>query len=568
MTPNTKTKPAYQRKYLSPEFNAEDAAQVRREFEELARSDSRDRAELERWILHWEELSSAVNDAYARANVAVTVDTTDKTAEARFMKFVDEILPVVETEGFKLSRKLLAHPRCGELPLFYANFLRALRADVELYREENVPLKTEERKLVNEYEKITGSMTAVFRGQEMTLQQVARFLEDPERATRKEAFDARAVAKRKHAAALDDLYARMVRLRDRIARNAGFKNFRDYQFKAWHRFDYTPDDCFSFHSAIEKCAVPAAKNLHDERRAKLGVQTLKPWDMHVDPYAKDAVRPFEKVERLVEGCRSVFHKVDVELGGYFDEMVDGRLLDLESRKGKAPGGYCTQFSEQRVPFIFMNAAGTRRDVDTLLHEGGHSFHYFLSREIPLPSYHHTALEFAEVASMAMELLSRPHLGEFYGGVELDLVRNDQLRKILEFFPFMAMIDAFQHWVYTNVGAGAAEWRAKWAELERRFQPDIDWAGVEDLRDLGWQYPHVFSVPFYYVEYGIAQLGALSVWTQSLADYGAAVARYKAGLKLGAVKTLPELFTAVGARFGMDEAVLAPLVAAVQAEIRS
>lgn len=552
------------RKYLSTDFDAENPTLIKAAYEELLKRELPDPKALDKWIIDSEELGSAIQDRYARAHVASTVDTTDTKAEARFMHLVENVLPLTETYGFVLNKKLIATPHSSKLGAYYECYLRSVRADIELYRDENVPLKTEEHKLVNEFEKIMGGLAVTFRGKELTMQQLAVYLEDPDAGTRKEAFEARTRIRLSVAEQLDNLYDRMLTLRKKIATNAGFKNFRDYQFAAYHRFDYKPDDCFKFHEAIAEHIVPIVSRFHQQRMKQLGISKLHPWDTQVDPEAKTAIRPFTTALELTDGCRKIFHKVNPELGGYFDDMVAKRLLDLDSRKGKAPGGYCTQFSEERVPFIFMNAAGMKRDVDTLLHEGGHSFHYYLSRQQPLASYHHTGLEFAEVASMAMELLSRPHFEEFYKGGDLQRVLDNQLRKILEFFPFMAMIDAFQHWVYTtNEDVSATARRRRWAELETKFQPVIDWSGVETMRDIGWQYPHVFSVPFYYVEYGIAQLGALAVWHRSLTDYNDAVALYKKGLSLGGSRPLPELFSAVGARFGMTGEIIKPLVSAVE-----
>ncbi len=559
----------YPRKYLAQNFNPSNVKAVTAAFEELAARALGDVGALEKWILDWEELSSAIADRYSRAHVASTVNTTDEVAEKTYLQLVEEILPLTETFGFKLNQKLIATPYTAKLDAFYACYLKATRTDIELFREENVALKVQERKLVNEFEKVMGGFTPVFRGTELTMQQLARHLEDPTRATRQEAFDARAAVRRKHVGELDALFDRMLEVRRKIAANAGFKSFRDYQFANYHRFDYTPEDCFKFHDAIAEHIVPLVSRFHDERVRKLGVSTLRPWDLQVDPEATTPVMPFETAAQLVEGCRKIFRQVDAELGQFFEHMIAKGLLDLDSRKGKAPGGYCTQFSETRVPFIFMNAAGTKRDVDTLLHEGGHSFHYFLAREIKLPTYHGTGMEFAEVASMSMELLSRPYFKEFYSGDTLERVLNDQLRKILEFFPFMAMIDAFQHWVYTEKGDTGAKARgAKWCELEKRFQPKLDWSGVEDVRDLGWQYPHVFSVPFYYVEYGIAQLGALAIWKQSLKNHPKAVERYKSGLKLGGSKPLPELFAAIGAQFGLSSDIIKPLARTIEENLRS
>lgn len=563
MLPGKKITKEFPRRYLAKDFDPTSAESVKRSYDELSERALSSISELEKWIADYEELSSVIHERYSRAYVATTVDTTDKAAEKSYMHIVENIMPLTETYGFKINRKLLSSPHVAKLGAYYECFLRATRTDVEIYRDENVALKVQERKLDNEFEKIMGSMSANFRGEELTMQQLSRYLEEPDRATRQAAWETRATVKRSKAAELDALYDRMLGVRKQIAANAGFKSFRDYQFAAYHRFDYTPDDCFQFHDAIAEHIVPLVTRFHQSRTQKLGVDRLHPWDIQVDPHAKTPIRPFKQVAELVYGCHKIFHAVDDELGSYFDDMVARGLLDLDSRKGKAPGGYCTQFSETRVPFIFMNAAGTRRDVETLLHEGGHAMHYYLARELKLASYHGTGMEFAEVASMSMELLSRPYLSQFYASDALPRVLDDQLRKILEFFPFMAMIDAFQHWVYTADDSSAAARRKKWSELEKKFQPALDWSAHDETRDIGWQYPHVFSVPFYYVEYGIAQLGALAIWKQSLENHRGAVEKYKKGLSLGGSKPLPELFATVGAKFGLGSVVIQPLVQAVE-----
>jgi oligoendopeptidase F len=537
---------------------------IENEFKLLLEKNIQDVESLKSFISQWEKLKDFIDNSYSRAHVAVTVDTTNKEAEERYLFIASNVLPLVESYSFKLSKKLLDSPAVTKLPSFYNNFIRAIKTEVEIFNEANLSLKVEEKKLVNEYDKITGALTVNFDGQEMTLQMLAKYLENLDPAVRENAYKARAEVRRKVIPELNELYKKMLKVRHQIALNAGFKNFREYQFKAMHRFDYTPSDCLEFHDAIEKVIVPKVKEFHLDRIKKLKLKTLRPWDTLVNPDANKNLQPFKTVKELVEKCRKIFHQVDAEIGSFFDDMIEKNLLDLESRKGKATGGYCTHFPVERVPFIFMNAVGTKRDVETLLHEGGHSFHYYLARNIELSSYHQTSLEFAEVASMSMELLARPFLKEFYKDDELKLVLVDQLKKILEFFPFMAMVDAFQHWVYTHGENGGVVlepslWSKKWQELEARFNPMIDWTGFEDIRDHGWQYPHIFWVPFYYVEYGIAQMGALTIWKQSLENYNLAVEKYKKALSLGATKTLPELFQSIGGVLKMNEHTLKPLV---------
>ena len=339
-------------------------------------------------------------------------------------------------------------------------------------------------------------------------------------------------------------------------------------FRRYERFDYTPADCVAFHDAIEAAVVPAARELTEQRRQKLGLDTLRPWDFSVDPDGLSPLRPFKTVDQLADGCSQVFHRVHPELGQVFDTLRRDGLLDLDSRKGKAPGGYQETFAEQRVPFIFMNAVGTDYDVRTLLHEGGHAFHTWACRNEPLLAYRscESVIEFAEVASMAMECLSLPFTEVFFHD-ETDRATKRFFERIVYFFPFMARIDAFQHHVYTHVGEGLEGWQDEWQALTRRFSPEVDWSGLEAYDRQSWQRKlHLFEVPFYYVEYGIAQLGALQVWLNSRRDYEQAVAMYRNGLALGGSRPLPELFEAAGCKFDFSEDTLRPLITAVMEEV--
>ena len=564
--PNIATRRTEPHRFVPDTLDATDPQAVAELYDRLDARDISTRQALEDWILDWEELNAVLTECYTDAYVDMTSDTTNPDYETRFIKVVENIIPVTEQRGFALKEKMLKSPALDQLDDEYEVFLRHIRAEVEIFREENVPLVTEEQKLDQEFEKISGGQKAEFRGTVYTLSQLARFLEETDRETREEAWRARSEAKLADAAALDELYDRLYKIRSQIATNAGFDNYRDYQFKAMKRFDYTPEDCLAFHDAIEKYIVPVVVQDQERRKRLLGLDVVRPWDLQVDPEGNEPLRPFDTVDRLKEGCERIVSKIDPELGGYFRVMMEDHLLDLENRPGKSPGGYMMSFPDRKVPFIFMNAVGTKRDVDTVLHEGGHSFHYFLARELPLISYHHTGLEFAEVASMSMELLSRPYMDEFYTEDELARLRDEQIREALRFFPFMAMIDAFQHWVYTTDDHVAEARYAKWTELEQRFRPGIDWSGLEQYREIGWQYPHVFSVPFYYVEYGIAQMAAFRVWLNSLQNEQKAVEAYKRALALGGSRPLPELFKAAGAEFGLNDRIVSDIVSGTLQQI--
>ena len=525
------------------------------------------RADLEQWLIDFSEVDAAFDEEFIARRIETTRYTADKQVERRFLDFVENVYPQREPWHDQLRRRLVE--LAERFPLTeqrYEVLLRSIRNSIELFREANVPLEVEHAKQIQEHQQITGAMTVEYNGQEMTIQQLGRFLEEPDRAVREETYRLGAERYLTDAGKLDDLYDRMVKLRHQMAINADCGDYREYAFKAMERFDYTPEDCLAFHDAIEQVVCPAVQQLAAERQEKLGLDSLRPWDMAVDPEGRPPLRPFDNIDRFVSGCSAIFHKVDPELGRVFDTMRARKLLDLESRKGKSPGGYQETYEERREPFIFMNAVGTESDVRTLLHEGGHAFHTWACRNDPLLPYRHYPIEFAEVASMGMELLALPHIEEFYGN-DTNRARKSFLHGIVRFFPYMACVDALQHWVYTHVGASPDERKQEWMRLTQRFSSHVDWSGLEQYNATSWHHKlHFFQVPFYYVEYGIAQLGALQVWMNAQKDYNQAVALYRNGLALGGSRPLPEIFEAAGLKFDFSAATLRPLIDAVMKEI--
>jgi oligoendopeptidase F len=361
---------------------------------------------------------------------------------------------------------------------------------------------------------------------------------------------------------LNGLWGEFLAVRRKLAANAGYPDYLTYRWRQLMRFDYSPRDCAAFWAAIEDVVVPLARRLRERRRRQLGVETLRPWDLDVDPQGKPPLRPFQNAGDLESGAAAIFRRVDPQLGAYFQEMRDGGLLDLDNRKNKAPGGYCTTFNALRRPFIFMNAVGVHDDVQTLLHEGGHAFHVFESAHLPFLQQREPGAEFAEVASMAMELVGAPYLGAcdggFYDEAEMARARAEHLEWMILFWPYMAVVDAFQHWVYEHAAEAAdpAACDAQWQALWRRFQVGVDWSGLEQEEMTGWHRKlHIFTYPLYYVEYGLAQLGAVQVWANATADMQGAVAAYRRALALGNTAPLPALFEAAGARFAFDAPTL-------------
>lgn len=536
-------------------------------YRELAERPIDSADDLEQWLLDFSELDGCFDDEETRRYVAMTCQTDDEERQQRYLHFIENVSPQRKPWHDQLRRRFVELATRLSLPATrYEVLLRSMRNAIDLYREENVPLLTEDEKLQASYQQITGSMTCHYADREHTLQQMSLYQEEPDRKVREETW--RLVSDRylEDAARLNELYERMVKLRHQIARNADCTNYRDYAFRGYERFDYTPEECLRFHDAIEAVVVPAVAKLAEQRKQQLGLEQLRPWDMSVDVQNRPPLRPFQTEEELSAGCTRVFERVEPELGSIFNTLREQGLLDLGSRKGKAPGGYQTTFYERRVPFIFMNAVGTESDVRTLLHEGGHAFHTWACRNEPLLPYRSAPIEFAEVASMGMECLALPHIDVFYSD-DADRARKTFFERIVMFFPFMARIDALQHHVYTHVDDGLEAWNDYWQTLTMRFSPHIDYTGLQAYDRHAWHRKlHIFEVPFYYVEYGIAQLGALQVWLNARQDYERAVSLYRNALALGGARPLPELFQAAGCKFDFSEATLRPLIDAVMEEI--
>jgi len=525
-------------------------------------------AALEHWLLDRGELDAALDEEGSRRYIAMTCHTDSPEAEKAYLHFVENIEPQLKPKQFHLSKCFLAHPQRTQLAKARFEVLdRDTAVRVELYRDENVPLETEEAKLGNEYNKLTGSLTVDFRGEERTLVAMGRFQEDTDRATREEAWKRVAERRLKEVDRLDELMDGLVRLRHQCARNAGFANYRDYAFRLRGRFDYTPEDCERFHDSIESEVMPLLREIQGMRRKHLGVPALKPWDLSVDPMGRPPLSPFKTTAEMEQGTQIIFDRLDPELAEGFATMRRLRLLDLDNRKGKAPGGYQSTLAEARLPFIFMNAVGLQRDVETILHEAGHAFHALATRDEPLYAYRSAPIEFCEVASMAMELIPAEHLDVFYSTDEARRARRVHLEGIVGVFPWIATVDAFQHWMYTHPEHSREERRQAWLKLMDRFGGDVDWSGFESARANLWHKQlHIFLYPFYYVEYGIAQLGALQVWKNSKRDAPKALSDYKAGLALGGSRPLPELFAKAGCQFDFSRQTVKPLLEQVRAEL--
>lgn len=519
------------------------------------------------WLADWSRFAAIYSEAGSRISVAITLDTTDKAAEDRFNHFVEQVVPEYSKWEHLMNVRLIeSGVELGEI----AVPMRRIRANVAIFREENVPLFTELQKLGTEYDKMIGAQTVTWEGEEKTIAQMRPVLMGNDRARREEAWKLIHARQLQDRAALNALWVKLLRLRQQIAHNAGFSDFRAYAWQALGRFDYTPEDTLRFHEAIEQVVVPAVQRLNEKRRAALGVDALRPWDLDVDPQQRPPLKPFQTGAELEAGTARIFQQVDADLGRYFGEMADRGLLDLENRKGKAPGGYCTSYANIKRPFIFMNAVGIHDDVQTMLHEAGHAFHVFETEHLPFAQQQEVPMEFCEVASMAMELLAAPNLsagaGGFYSEAEAARARVEHFEGMLRFWPYMSVVDSFQHWVYTSGDAALdpSACDAKWTELWQRFMAHgVDYSGLETWVMTGWHRKlHIFHLPFYYIEYGLAQLGAAQVWANSLKDHAGALRAYRSALALGGTATLPQLYQSAGAKLAFDAETLGSAVSLI------
>lgn len=564
-----KISPYQPRQFVPCNVDLSDVGQVVMLYNKLHERDITSVEQLESFHLDRSELEAVLGQHEAVLYIQMTCQTDDPIRAKAYKKFIETILPAVKPLVDKLDRKYLDDSKGFVLnKKRYEVYNRNTKADVELFREENVPLQTEEELLSQEYQTICGAMTVNFQGEEYTMAEMKKFLEQTDRSVRESAWRAAADRRLQDVERLDGILDKMLELRQKIAVNAGYDNYRDYKFCQYHRFDYTAADCKRYHDAIEKLAMPVLADIYEQRKTQMNLSSLRPWDVNVDPQGREPLQPFETIDDYLARTKQVFSRLDLELGDQFQEIIDLGLLDLASRKGKAPGGYQENLWEIRKPFIFGNVVGTDSDLGLILHEGGHAFHSLACAHDSLFAYRHAPIEFCEVASQSMELFAGQHLSVFYNEQDAKRSRRTHLELIIFFLTWIATIDAFQHWLYENPNHTSSQRRKAWLQIRNRFGGGlIDWSGLQLQHEYRWhQQLHIFQVPLYYIEYGIAQLGALGLWLQSKQDPCCALINYRKALALGGSRPLPELFAAAGLEFDFSEKTIAPLLDAVGQEL--
>lgn len=551
----------YERQFLSDSVDFNDFDEIEGYYKLLNNAIVDNKELFEIWIQNRSELDSALDQHAAILYIRMTCQTDDEKKAEEYRNFIENISPKLKLLDFDLDKKFLKffdaikfdHDK-------YDLFKKSIKVDVDLFKEENIDLETQVDLISQEYQTLYGSMTVDYKQKTYTLPQINKFLQDVDRSVREEVWLLKTNKLLENAEKFNVLFNRLMNLRNQIAKNAGFENYIDFRFKELHRFDYTVKECKTYHNSIEEVIVPIYKEILEKRKDQLKLDSLKPWDLSVDPCLKPALKPFGVVSELTDGCQRIFNKIDCELSQYFKQMIDLKTLDLESRKGKAPGGYQQTLNESRMPFIFMNAVGLDSDLRTLLHEAGHSFHAFESRDQEPMEYRHAPMEFCEVASMSMELFGGEYLNEFYSEDEVKRSNKEHLEDIVYVLIWVAIIDSFQHWIYENPDHTIEQRTESWLNIRKRFGFDsVDWSGLRHIESILWHSQlHIFEVPFYYIEYGIAQLGALQLFKNFKSDQSKTINDYKTALSYGGSKCLPELFEYAHIKFAFSENIISAL----------
>jgi oligoendopeptidase F len=524
------------------------------------------------WIDKLQEFQRVASTEMAWAYINKSRDTSNADYRKRYELFVNEIIPKLSPLWMALNKKLLESEFLPELQgTYYERYCTLVKNSLALYNEINIPLFVKVSQKTDEFSRIVASRNLFYDGKEQTIPQLSLYLKSDDRAVREEVWKLITEQSLEEYEQLDEIFSELVSLRDEIAINAGEKNFRDYQFKSFDRLEYTAEDCFVFHKAIEDYVLPLENKILENRKQILGVDELRPWDLSVDIYGTSSLQPYQKTEELIDGCIRIFNRLHPGLGEYLSIMKEVGHLDLESRKAKEMGGYNSPLYDRHIPFIFMNAVGLQRDVVTLLHEVGHAIHTFVTKEQSIVAYKSFPKEVAEFASMSMELLTMDFWDEFYKTEEdLQQAKRQQLERVIELLPRIAKVDAFQHWVYENPNHTSEERANQWIELSERFSKGapISRDGITEYRHVGWQFQHIFRSPFYYIDYGIAQIGAVQMWANYKKNPQATIQAYLEALKLGGSKNMKEVYETAGIKFDLTPEFLKELMEFVSEELKA
>ena len=538
-------------------------------FDELKSREINSKEEFKNFLLDLSEVEAVVSEDAGWRYIKMTINTADEEAQKSYQTFVTEISPKIAPYSNVLNQKIFNSPFKKDLTEDgFDIYLRSIEKSIKLYREKNIPLSSEERTKAQEFGTVSGAQSVVYNDEEKTIQQASIHLKSKDRAERKEVFDLIINRRAEDVEGLNKIFSELLELRHQQAVNADFENYRDYKFEALGRFDYTKEDCFSFHDAIANEIVPVCGEFTEEHREELGLEELHPYDSAAEAHDKP-LKPFSDARELIDNTISMFNRIDPFFGNCIKTMDEMGHLDLESKKGKSPGGYNYPLYETGIPFIFMNSVGLQRDLTTMVHEGGHAIHSVLTKSLPMTSFKSCPSEVAELASMSMELISMDYWDEFYTDKEeLKRAKKEQLKGTLEALPWIATIDKFQHWVYENPNHSLEERTENWLKIQQEFSTNkVNWSGYEKAKEVMWQRQlHLFEVPFYYIEYGFAQLGAIALWKNFKENKQKGIEQYKAALSLGYTKSIPEIYKTAGIQFNFSKEYVKELADFVKEEL--
>ena len=558
-----------EREYLPEKLEVSDWQVVESYFHELLSRKMLGVDDLKKWLRNRSELESFLQEELGWRYIRMSCDTANEEYSAAFNFFVGEIQPKIAPLSHQLDQFLLGNAFLSELKgRPYEILLRQVKKRVEIFREANVLLFAELQQKEQEFSAISGAMSIEWEGQEITLQQANNFLEQDDRNKREQVYQKIMARRAMDANRLDDLMNELLVSRNEIAANADFKDFRDFMFASLGRFDYTANDCIQFHEAVEKFLVPINEKIDAHHRKELQLDVLKPWDVSAAVKGKVPLQPFSSTEDAMTKTIACFHEIDPFLGSCMSQMKQANRIDLDSRKGKAPGGYNYPLYETGLPFIFMNSTNCLRDMVTLVHEGGHAVQSIVDRPLELVDFKNLPSEIAELASMSMELISMEHWHHFFENKqELKMAKRKHLEDVLKGLPWIACVDAFQHWIYTNPNHTVEERSNAWLKTYERFaSKSVDWSGVESIKKLLWQKQlHIYEVPFYYIEYGFAQLGAIAMWRNYRLNPEQTIKQYLDALKMGYTASISEVYEKAGVRFDFSEDYIRELAGFVNEE---
>lgn len=523
-----------------------------------------------RWIENWFEFGLVVAEEYHWRYIRQSQNTADPDAKKRYNEYFSGIENQVTLLNNQLEKKALSSPYLYQFEAKGFDIIkRAWQSNNDLFVESNVELQSQSDIKANEYNAIRGPMVVILDNEALTLQQAATRLEWPQREKREEAWLATRNKMYESKDAFDAVMDSLIKIRHQIALNAGFENYRDYMFKKLQRFDYGTKEAFDYHEAVEKKVVPLLTKIYTKQKETLGLDKLRPWDTDCDPYNRQEIKAFDNTDEFIEKMEQSAHAIDPDFGRTISDMKKNNMFDVDSRPNKTSGAYNASMPISRTSFMSGNFTGVVHDLVTGVHEGGHAWHAYLMMDLSLTGNEGVPMEMAELASMSMELISHDQWHRFMPDEEeCNRAKLKHYQDILYVMVLVAKMDSFQHALYENPAMTPAQRHEAFKKVEERYDTGcIDYSGLEHLRNAYWHNQrHLFGMPFYMLEYGFAQTGALGINKNYDENPDLALQQYKKALSSGYQIILPELYKTAGVEFDFGVNKLDELMAYLEPKI--